>query len=171
MQALHPQLAELDAACRQELGIRFSHEAWGQQEFLRSFPGKWQLSCVALDQAGGVMGFWIASRRDSRIVHTYRVAVRPQLRRQGVGEAMFQHVERTSEEGGAEIVTLMVQIGNVGALSFYERLGFRPPTPSECVAFAEDHNKRCRAQEGIIVEPGDIEYRLLVLDVGEKKEP
>lgn len=167
-QAVWPQLVKLDRTCYKELGIRYSHVMWDREEFLRDFPGKWQLSCVAFDDGGGVTGFWIASQRDNKAAHTHRVAVSAQSRRQRVGQQMFWYAEAASATLGATLMTLMVQVANEVAIRFYRGLGFRAPTPAECLAFAEDHQKRCRAQEGIIVEPGGVEYLLFVQDLGQR---
>ena len=95
-QAVWPQLVELDRTCYKELGIGYSHVMWGREEFLRDFPGKWHLSCIAFDNGGEVTGFWIASQRDNSVVHTHRVAVSAQSRRQGVGLQMFWYAEAAS---------------------------------------------------------------------------
>lgn len=55
----------------------------------------------------------------------YNIAVAPEFRREGIGEALLRHMIEKAEESGCSLVTLEVRDGNGAALSLYEKLGFR----------------------------------------------
>ena len=68
-------LARLDGRVRRRLGSVYSHQDWGETQFEMDLPSKPELSRVAVDERGRLIGFWIASRRKRRTAHTHRVAV------------------------------------------------------------------------------------------------
>jgi len=57
-------------------------------------------------------------------VHINNLAVRGDLRAQGIGTALLAHVLRAGASRGAERATLEVRRSNTPALRLYERLGF-----------------------------------------------
>jgi GNAT superfamily N-acetyltransferase len=54
----------------------------------------------------------------------YRVAVRPEHRRQGLAAGLVQAVEEKLWQAGARQINLMVHIPNLGARALYEKLGY-----------------------------------------------
>lgn len=54
----------------------------------------------------------------------YGLAVAPQLRRQGLGRAMVEHLERLLVARGARKINLQLRAGNEAVAAFYERLGY-----------------------------------------------
>jgi ribosomal-protein-alanine N-acetyltransferase len=58
-------------------------------------------------------------------VQINNVAVHPDFRRSGIGEAMIRDVLDWARAAGAAFVSLEVRISNAGARALYERLGFR----------------------------------------------
>lgn len=71
---------------------------------------------------GKVVGYVIASSRKGEIVS---IAVMPELRRRGIGRRLMKEAMGYLERKGVKRVELMVRIGNVGAIKFYEGLGFK----------------------------------------------
>ena len=55
----------------------------------------------------------------------YNIAVAPEFRRAGVGEALLRHMIARAEEDGCSLVTLEVRAGNEAAMELYRKLGFR----------------------------------------------
>ena len=55
----------------------------------------------------------------------YNIAVAPELRREGIGEALLRHMIAKAEDNGCELVTLEVRGGNEAAMALYTKLGFR----------------------------------------------
>ena len=58
-------------------------------------------------------------------IHINNVAVRPECRGQGVGQALLRFVLTLGGRLGARRATLEVRRSNAAALKLYERLGFR----------------------------------------------
>ena len=55
----------------------------------------------------------------------YNIAVAPEFRRAGIGEALLRHMIEKAEDDGCKLVTLEVRDGNEAAMALYARLGFR----------------------------------------------
>lgn len=55
----------------------------------------------------------------------YNIAIAPEFRRNGIGEALLRHMIDKAEEDGCTLVTLEVRSGNNAAMALYEKLGFR----------------------------------------------
>ena len=57
-------------------------------------------------------------------VHINNVAIHPDFRRQGIGEAVLHKVLAQVQSEGAQYVVLEVRPSNVAALTLYKKLGF-----------------------------------------------
>ncbi len=55
----------------------------------------------------------------------YNIAIAPEFRREGIGEALLRHMIAKAEDNGCELVTLEVRGGNEAAMALYTKLGFR----------------------------------------------
>jgi len=90
----------------------------------------WVVCLLALlgDQPAGLMiameGFSTFAARPLLNIHD--VAVHPDLRGRGIGQALFREVEKVARKRGCCKLTLEVLEGNSGATRLYGRLGFRP---------------------------------------------
>lgn len=101
----------------------------------RSFPAPWSLAmfvlelskpsgvCLAAESPDGLVGYLICSRY-ADIWHLMNVAVDEPLRRRGVASTLVESM--LGRAGRQERYTLEVRVSNRGAISMYERLGFRP---------------------------------------------
>ncbi len=69
---------------------------------------------------GGFCAFWLVFDE----IHINNVALRPELRGQGLGTALMRYVFDAARRLGARRATLEVRASNVRALRLYERLGF-----------------------------------------------
>ena len=56
----------------------------------------------------------------------YRVAVRPEYRKRGIGYRLLDYAVKTSRGDGLETLFLEVRSQNIPAISLYYSLGFRP---------------------------------------------
>jgi ribosomal-protein-alanine N-acetyltransferase len=101
----------------------------------RSFGTPWSLAmfvlelskpsgiCVAAADDEGLLGYLVCSRY-ADVWHLMNVAVNPDARRQGIARRLM---ERLFDEAGDNArYTLEVRTSNHGAISMYERFGFRP---------------------------------------------
>ncbi|MEF2230053.1 MAG: GNAT family acetyltransferase [Pseudodesulfovibrio sp.] len=75
------------------------------------------------DDGGMVVGTVMAGY-DGHRGWIYSLAVRTDLRRQGVGRALMARAEERLVELGCDKVNLQIVGGNVGAKEFYESCGF-----------------------------------------------
>ena len=70
-----------------------------------------------------------AGYADMRIVageaQIYNIAIAPEFRRQGIGEALLMHMIEKSRELGLDIISLEVRSGNEAAMALYEKMGFK----------------------------------------------
>ncbi len=101
----------------------------------RSFPAPWSLAmfvlelskpsgvCLAAETDEGLVGYLVCSRY-ADIWHLMNVAVDHRLRRRGIATTLIG--EMLERAGPQERYTLEVRISNAGAITMYERLGFRP---------------------------------------------
>jgi ribosomal protein S18 acetylase RimI-like enzyme len=55
----------------------------------------------------------------------YRLAVHPDYRRQGVARALVAEIEKKLAEQGAKRITALVEKHHLGAMSFWEAVGYR----------------------------------------------
>ncbi len=100
----------------------------------RAFPTPWSLAmfvlelskpsgvCLAAIEKGRVVGYLICARYD-QVWHLMNVAVDPPARRRGIATALLSEMIRRA--GADRQYTLEVRTSNAGAISLYERFGFR----------------------------------------------
>jgi ribosomal-protein-alanine N-acetyltransferase len=103
-----------------------------------SFPSPWTRAMYEAELLNTGTAFIIVARTDGTPVAGYcsyrlvadelqinNVAVRPELRRLGIGRALVQAAVAHGRRGGARIAVLEVRRSNVGAQRLYTGLGFR----------------------------------------------
>lgn len=102
-----------------------------------SFDSPWSAEEITKDvTAGGSVYVAVALSGDDRAGYAetrmvagesqiYNIAIAPDYRRQGAGEALLRHLIEVSEERGCSLVTLEVRAGNEAAMALYGKLGFR----------------------------------------------
>jgi [ribosomal protein S18]-alanine N-acetyltransferase len=101
----------------------------------RAFPTPWSLAmfvlelskssgvCLAATRDGDLVGYLVCARYDS-VWHIMNVAVDPPLQRRGIASALLERLLEEVDDGAAQL-TLEVRPTNPGAISLYERFGFR----------------------------------------------
>jgi len=78
---------------------------------------------VAVDN-GEIVGYAVASI-GGKYGHVISLAVSPHHRRKRVGTALMSALEAKLSQEGVQEIHLEVRKGNAGAISFYERWGYR----------------------------------------------
>jgi ribosomal-protein-alanine N-acetyltransferase len=76
------------------------------------------------DRRGRCVAGYVVYWRVVDEVHLHNIAVRRDLRRQGIATRLLKEAMRRSRSEGAQSVTLEVRRSNVPAQRFYEKLGF-----------------------------------------------
>ena len=111
------QIAQLEKLC-------FS-EPWSERQLLETMEDPKGVLYVAVqDDDGQVLGY--AGLHD--IVgegYVDNIAVFPQFRGQGIGEALTRALVEYMRCASLEFLTLEVRASNLPAISLYEKLGFR----------------------------------------------
>lgn len=94
---------------------------WYQSELQR--PEVCYVFVIRTDahRVAGFCAFW----RVLDQIHINNLAIRPELRRQGLGQALLRHVLDFAAQLGAHHATLEVRRSNVPAQRLYEAAGFR----------------------------------------------
>ena len=101
----------------------------------RSFPTPWSLAmfvlelskpagvCLAAFEGDEMLGYLICSRYDT-VWHLMNVSVDPSRRRAGVASGLLTSLIERIDDPTAQL-TLEVRPSNEGAITLYERFGFR----------------------------------------------
>jgi ribosomal-protein-alanine N-acetyltransferase len=95
-----------------------SQDAKGLRKLAQRFFGG--LPARAGDQIVGSVGLWCTMGEG----HIVTIAVRPEYRRQGIGELLLVAALEAAMEAGQDEVTLEYRISNHAARSLYEKYGF-----------------------------------------------
>ncbi len=103
-----------------------------------SFDSPWSADEITKDVASNDGSIYVAlalvgeeraGYADMRIItgesQIYNIAIAPEFRRQGIGEALLAHMIEKSEELGLSLITLEVRSGNEAAMALYEKMGFK----------------------------------------------
>ena len=80
---------------------------------------------VAVAEYGGEKAGYGEIRNVAGEAQIYNIAIAPEFRREGIGEALLRHMIAKAEEDGCVLVTLEVRGGNDAAMALYHKLGFR----------------------------------------------
>jgi ribosomal-protein-alanine N-acetyltransferase len=80
---------------------------------------------VAVDRAERRIVGYIMVWKIHDDVQINNIAVHPDFRRAGIGEAMLRDVLDGARAAGAAFVSLEVRLSNAGARALYEKMGFR----------------------------------------------
>ena len=102
-----------------------------------SFEAPWSADEITKDVTAGGSGYVAVALADDeragyaeiRMVagegQIYNIAIAPEFRRAGIGEALLQHLVDKAEADGCSLVTLEVRSGNAPAMELYRKMGFR----------------------------------------------
>jgi ribosomal protein S18 acetylase RimI-like enzyme len=135
---------DFDAVAQLMQGFMALHHRWDPEQFRTAIlgftaaafqgwlerPGELHL---AAETDAGVLGYACATRWEGRGndfmwarrgVYIPYIVVAPDLRRKGIGRALFSAIEAWAEEFEAEYVGLNVNPQNEGARAFYATLGY-----------------------------------------------
>lgn len=80
---------------------------------------------VAVAETGGEKAGYGEIRIVADEAQIYNIAIAPEYRKQGIGEALLTHLIEAGRERGCTLVTLEVRAGNEAAMALYKKLGFR----------------------------------------------
>ncbi len=98
---------------------------WSRSMFASELAKPSSLSLGAVDASGALIGYLVLSRYVDAW-HVMNVAVAPESRREGVASALLARLLDATKDDARRGYTLEVRVSNVGAISLYERFGFKP---------------------------------------------
>ena len=98
---------------------------WSRAMFASELAKPSSVSLGAVDDAGALVGYLVLSRYVDAW-HVMNVAVAPERRREGIASALLRQLLDQTRGDAKRGYTLEVRVSNVGAISLYERFGFRP---------------------------------------------
>jgi len=100
------------------------HEYWQKEHFMIDLPGKWEYSLVAVGAKNDVIGYVIASKKDSNI-HIHKFMIKKSLRGLAIGKKLLTELCNRCMDARIKTVTLKVYQDNVRAIGFYKRCLFK----------------------------------------------
>ena len=113
------QLVAIDKHWQEELGIIYGSDPWNERHFLADFPEKWALSLVASKGGLQVGGFLIASQPVAYEIHIHRLAIKPDMLKEGIGGQLLKQEQVLMNVNGYRRITIEVNVFNQRALEFY----------------------------------------------------
>jgi ribosomal-protein-alanine acetyltransferase len=99
-------------------------DPWSEASFRDALTSAWNF-VLAAQAARGVVGY-LVGREAGGIGEVLNLAVSPEFRRRGVGEALLSAGLASFRRGRMEEVFLEVRESNTSARALYARHGFRP---------------------------------------------
>jgi GNAT superfamily N-acetyltransferase len=160
------EILEFERMLYSQLGTRYSHVVWGRNEFLLLLPGKWELSKVAVDDHGALIGLWIASHDGVEDLRGHRGGVRREWRHTGIWRALFEQIYADGKNLGLKYMSHTVNADNPGAVAAWQALGFRILEGEELEAFRLRRGRDDdRIEDSRLVSPDGHAYCALKLEI------
>ena len=109
-----PMVAQLETVC--------FHDPWSEESVRSELGNDLSLWLVAMEE-DRLLGY-VGSQTVLSWTDMMNVAVAPEARRRGVGEALIRRLMVMLRERNCECLTLEVRASNAGAIALYDKLGF-----------------------------------------------
>ena len=114
-----------DAPAIRALELEYFEDAWGERDVFSAICTEGAMCYTAVgDEGDGVA--YILGRLIAPEAEIYRIAVRADKRRRGIGYRLLDYAVKCERGRGLESVFLEVRESNLPAKSLYEKLGFVP---------------------------------------------
>ena len=135
-----PQLLKLEETC-------FETDRLSRRSFLHWFKTNRRLFVVA-ERGPELLGYGLVILyKGTRLARLYSIATRTDVRRQGIGRALLEHLEELAATKGRLAMRLEVNRINLPAISLYESSGYR--VFGFYPDYYENHNDALRMQKRI----------------------
>jgi ribosomal protein S18 acetylase RimI-like enzyme len=115
----------------------FSHLAQTVEQYLSGNTPLWWVDFVGVEQENDspnvascspIAGVWVGNAIDQvhghRHAHIFLLYVMPEYRRQGIGRALMEYIEKWARTRGDHQIGLQVFTSNTPALNLYNQLGY-----------------------------------------------
>lgn len=97
--------------------------AWGQENYLKDLPGKWEVSRAGY-MNGQLVGYCLGSVRGG-MLWIHRLVVSDKVRGQGIGAEILAEMHLVAERIELNGLILKARMEKAGAVNFYSAHGFR----------------------------------------------
>ena len=97
---------------------------WSAQEIVKDVTSGGNVYVVVSEKDGACVGF-AEMRTVAGEAQIYNIAVAPEARGCGIGEALLEHLINKADESRCGVINLEVRAGNTAAIGLYKKLGFR----------------------------------------------
>ncbi len=114
--------ADVSSVTDIERGV-FGGDAWSAGVVAEELTGPRRWARVVCEEDGTVVGYVVTST-SADVADLHRVAVVPELRRQGLARELVAQARAAAAAGGAERMLLEVSSANDAARAFYAANGF-----------------------------------------------
>lgn len=133
-----------DAPGIRALELEYFTDAWGERDIFSAICTDGAMCYSAVDEDGQIVAY-VLGRLIAPEAEIYRVAVRMDKRRRGIGYRLLDYAVKSERGHGLESVFLEVRASNVPARNLYHSYGFseigerknyyREPTENAVVMF------------------------------------
>lgn len=133
-----------DAPGIRALELEYFADAWGERDIFSAICTDGAMCYSAVDEDGQIVAY-VLGRLIAPEAEIYRVAVRMDKRRRGIGYRLLDYAVKSERGHGLESVFLEVRASNVPARNLYHSYGFseigerknyyREPTENAIVMF------------------------------------
>ncbi len=113
-----------DAPGIRALEIEYFADPWSERDIFAAICTEGAMCYSAVDEGGNVIAYVLA-RLIAPEAEIYRVAVREDKRRRGIGYRLLDYAIKSERGHGLESVFLEVRESNVAARNLYHSYGFR----------------------------------------------
>lgn len=148
-------LADLESLVQLEQRC-FDSDRISRRSFRRFIEAPSDVLLIA-EHAGQIVGYiLVLMHAATRLARIYSIAVNPDSRGLGIGEALVRASEQAAAQAGRIVMRLEVRVDNAGAIALYRRLGYRQfGTYRDYYA---DHQDALRFERRILVYQPDARH-------------
>lgn len=115
--------ADLDAVVEIEKESYGAHH-WSKESFFNEISNDLAHYFCAISQSGLIVGY-IGTWQIIEEAHITTVSVKPEYRRQKIGESLLHAAIEDCYKNGIKYITLEVRVSNEKAIKLYEKYGFK----------------------------------------------
>jgi len=110
-------------------------DVWEIEKLCFSIP--WSLKAFMMEVEENKCAYYVVAKREEKVIgyggmwiildeaHVTNIAVHPNFRRQGVGEAIIRNLMEKAVQLGIDKMTLEVRVSNHVAQNLYRKVGFK----------------------------------------------
>lgn len=113
-----------DAPDIRRMELEYFADAWGERDIFSAICTEGAMCYSAIDDDGRVVAY-VLGRLIAPEAEIYRVAVRADKRRRGIGYRLLDYAVKSERGRGLESVFLEVRESNIPARNLYSSYGFR----------------------------------------------